>query len=103
MFELSQHDGTWDKSGFCRRKNVFLEILLVSKTLVVSLILLGMTHPSVPSIHPLLQHKAPGDKLGIINRLPTGNGSLSDNIWAILFFCRGEPGFKVFTKKSLNV
>ena len=101
MLELSQHDGTWDKLGFCLRKNVFLETLLVSKTLVVSLILLGMTHPSVPSIHPLLQHKAPGDQLGIINWLQTGKGSLSGNIWAILFFfCRGEPGFKVFTKNE---
>ena len=74
----------------------------MSKVVVVSLILLGMTHPSVPSIHSFLQHKAPGNQLGIINQLPTGKGSLSDNMWAILFFCRGEPDFKVFTNMSFN-
>ena len=64
----------------------FWSTLLVSKVVVVSLILLGMTHPSVPSIHSFLQQKAPGNQLGIINQLPTGKGSLSDNMWAICFF-----------------
>ena len=100
MFEISQHDCTWDKLGFCLRKKMyFWSTLLVSKVVVVSLILLGMTHPSVPSIHPLLQHKAHGDQLGVINRLPTGKGSLSDNIWAILFFLPWRTWFQSLDKK----